>query len=97
MIDKRSVEVGVDYDLADENTVRADAEKALRIILDGRVGDCLVILPQALNPLLRSLEALSGIWKNIVIVPYAGQSNKPAYLVMKVAGEIISVNTVERD
>lgn len=93
---KATEEVAIDYELADENNVRADAEKALRFILDGQVGDCLVILPQALNPLLRSLEALSGIWKNIVIVPYTGQSVKPAYLIMKVAGEVISVITADR-
>ena len=75
--------VNVNYEMAKENHVRADAQKAIQIFLSGDEGTSLIIFPQALNPFLKALEGL-GIWRQAVVIPYSDTNNKPVYIVFKV-------------
>ena len=83
--------ITVNYELAKKNHMKADAEKALKTFLNGDVGTCFILFPQALNPFLKTLESL-GIWNKAMVLPAIGADeisgkNKPAYIVVKTSGE----------
>ena len=86
--------IKINYERAKENNVRTDAERAIKLLLSGEEGECLTILPQALNPLLKALESI-GMWKNIMVLPYfENSSTKAKYLVVK-TGSGNQVESVE--
>lgn len=89
------MEIKVDYESARVNNVRSDAEKAIKILLEGQEGTIISIFPQALNPLLKAFESL-GLWKQVIVLPSSDVNNKPLYLVMRLKGsdrvESIEVN-----
>lgn len=78
----------IDFELAERNSVRADATKAFNLLTNGDVGTVITIFPQALNPLLKSLEA-TGNWKKVVVVPTADSFNKPLYMVINVGDRMV--------
>lgn len=81
--------IKISYVKAKENWVKSDAEKAIKLLLDGEVGDCFTISPQALNPLLKALESL-GLWKSISVFPFfESEGSKPRYLVVKTVPEMV--------
>ena len=87
--------ISISYEKAKENWVRSDAEKAIKFLLDGKVGDCFTISPQALNPLLKALESL-GLWKSVCVLPFFDSENsKPRYMVVKI--DVGTINSLEID
>lgn len=90
--------IKIDYEMAKKNHMKADAEKALKTFLNGEIGTCFILFPQALNPFLKTLESL-GIWKQAVVLPALnsedGAKGKPAYMIIKASADeaAISIET----
>lgn len=80
--------VEINYELAKENNVAKDAERAMQILLAGEAGDLVTIYPQALNPLLKALESI-GMWKHVMVIPGPDASNRPIYTVVKLGKGVI--------
>lgn len=79
----KETKVTIDYTVAKDNHVRADAQRAVQIFLSGEIGTVITIFPQALNPFLKALESLT-IWKQAVVIPSSDSNNKPIYIIVKV-------------
>lgn len=92
------MKIKIDFETAEKNHMRADAERALKTFLNGDVGTSLLLFPQALNPFLKTLESL-GIWRQAIVIPVSVSDginkNKPAYMIVKnLVGEtLVSVET----
>ena len=86
----------IDYKNAMDNNVRADAEKAIKLLLSDDSNISFTVFPQALNPILKALESL-GSWKNIVIIPTEDSNKKPMYLINKVESnsKVVSFSVVK--
>lgn len=83
----RDYTVNIDYKSSYENNFGINVKRAVKFVVDHKL-DCFppcsmtgfILLPQALNPFLRAMEAM-GESKNIVVVP-AFEGNDPAYLIL---------------
>jgi len=95
----------IDYTESYKNNFKTDVKKAVKFYLElyedfkySEEDFCgFILYPQALNPFLKMMETM-GESKNIIILPAYNQDdydniNLPAYLIIKIDGELKFVNS----